>query len=102
MTPSTTTWASLLRPRGRTRNDRGVPTVEFLKLWRDACAGRWGAGSGYRDDVASWIRNWCENSEQQPVHSGVEKRVHQSWVDCFLKPLAALCDASELFSDGAK
>jgi transcriptional regulator with XRE-family HTH domain len=70
-------------------------------LW-DACAGRWGAGSGYRDDVASWIREWCENPQQQPIHSSVEKRVHQSWVDCFLKPLATLCDASELFSGGAK
>jgi transcriptional regulator with XRE-family HTH domain len=71
------------------------------QLW-DSCANRWGAGSGYRDDVASWVRNWCEDSQQQPIHSSVEKRVRQSWVDCFLKPLATLCGASDLFVDGAK
>src|ERR1700722_9032003 len=68
------------------------------KLW-DACAGRWGAGSGYRDDVASWVRDWCENPNQSSVHTNIEKRVQQSWVDGFLKPLAALCDASELLGE---
>jgi transcriptional regulator with XRE-family HTH domain len=71
------------------------------QLW-DQCAGLWGSGARYRDTVASWIRNWCEDSQQQPIHSSVEKRVQQSWVDCFLKPLATLCDALELFPSASE
>ena len=63
------------------------------KLW-DECADRWGAGSGFRIGVGQDVRNWCEDPKQQDLHETVEKKVQQSWRECFVQHLAKLCDDS--------
>ena len=65
------------------------------KVW-DECVSFWGTGQGYRNRVARQLDGWCVANSQ--LESAVEKRVQSAWVDCFLTPLASLCDSSDLLT----
>lgn len=62
-------------------------------LW-DGCADLWGAGSGFLATVSSRVREWCDSHRE--INAAVEKRVQQAWKNCFMVPLAKLCDSLDL------
>lgn len=63
------------------------------QIW-DQCIDLWGTGSGYRNRVAEQLETWCDSHPH--LSESVEKRIQLAWQNSFLKPLAILCDSTEL------
>ncbi|MBV6498727.1 MAG: hypothetical protein CJBNEKGG_00955 [Prosthecobacter sp.] len=70
-------------------------------VWSE-CVSYWGQGGGYRNRIANRLKTWCEANQQ--LAEAVEKRIQSAWRNCFLQPLAVLCDAEDLLvvSDAAE
>ena len=64
-------------------------------VWSE-CVSYWGQGGGYRNRIANRLKEWCE--DRPHLAEATERRIQSAWRDCFLQPLALLCDAADLLS----
>lgn len=64
-------------------------------VWSE-CVSYWGQGGGYRNRIANRLKEWCEAHPH--LAEATERHIQSAWRDCFLRPLALLCDAADLLS----
>ena len=68
-------------------------------VWSE-CVSYWGQtkalGGAYRNRIANRLKEWCEAHPH--LAEATERRIQSAWRDCFLQPLALLCDATDLLS----
>lgn len=62
------------------------------------CVNYWGQKDryGYRNRIADCLKEWCEAHPH--LADVTDRRIQSAWRDCFLQPLALLCDAADLLS----
>ncbi|MEQ1859985.1 MAG: helix-turn-helix transcriptional regulator [Chthoniobacteraceae bacterium] len=66
-------------------------------VWSE-CVNYWGQKDkyGYRNRIADCLKKWCETRPN--LAKATERHIQSAWRDCFLRPLALLCDAVDLLS----
>ncbi len=68
-------------------------------VWSE-CVGYWGQtkalGGTYRNHIANRLKEWCESHPH--LAEATERHIQSAWRECFLKPLALLCDATDLLT----
>ena len=66
-------------------------------VW-NKCVSYWGQRDpyGYRNRIADCLSEWCETHTH--LAEATERRIQSAWRDCFLQPLAVLCDAVDLLA----
>lgn len=86
-----TTWyEAFLDDATRVAQTTFRPALRSAGAMWDACEDVYGTGTGYRDAVATLVRNWFEEQARAPLHDLVEEHVQRSWLaseHCLWEPI---------------
>jgi transcriptional regulator with XRE-family HTH domain len=65
------------------------------QLWLE-CQSRWGAGSGYRSDIAALVQTWFENDPGlAQMRQSLESSINSAWRELVLNRLEEVCSVDE-------